>query len=163
MTSREVKIIFALADAMKSPTAWDDNTFAVELQSKKDELESLTEAQLDNKLGWPKRKQLYESHHKWTLGNVPLRDCWIEWSNGFGDRGSWAKGHVPVVADEIRKRNDQKDRVWVMANRLDVFFRKIPIICTKIDKGWSIDDGCNRAIAAFIAGKDAMPACLGQK
>jgi hypothetical protein len=161
-TSRQVKEAVVLADIMKGGP-FDADGFKKKLLDARNELGSLTEAAIDAKYFAPHRDRLHRINEgSWVLGVVDLESC-LTWPH-FGGRKYAAMGPVNVTAETVRRRSDSTDRLWEMAKIADLLHENLPIVVIKMIQSASrfcIDDGANRAVAYYLAGKRSASAIIG--
>lgn len=147
---REVKECFLLADALKAGP-FDPRGYRDRLASERRRIASMSEGQLDREISDPDRRARY-SGGTWRLTVVELACCSV-WPRMGGRQ--WATGPIPDVAEELRAHVDSADPLFEIAKNVQLSFSDIPLIVFRRKRSaqqYRIDDGCQRAVAYYLAG-----------
>src|SRR5262245_23940524 len=125
--AREVKIAFVVGDRMKFPAKHladcsdlSLRAYRSELQSVTDEVQALTDTELDEIVGRDLKRLHRYNTALWQFGEADLATCGV-WRK-MGER-QWVTDLMPVpdVANGVAVREDHTDRLWRMRDYAGLF------------------------------------------
>jgi hypothetical protein len=158
VTTREIKEAFVLADRMKNGPFNELGKFQENLQSQREQVQSLTVIQLDEKIARDSIRIKQYNSASWFRCRIKLADCLV-WPRMGGRQ--WAEGTVEKVAIEFRRRKELEDKIWKMVAFANFFESALPIIVLQ-NQSIKIDDGSHRAVAMALANLSEAEAYLGK-
>ncbi len=154
----DVKRAFVLADWMKAASRCESGEeFLSLLDSESLRLASLPEGELDQMILPNQQRLRCFNSFAWTLGSVPLADCYVYPRMG---KRLWAEGHVKDVSEKFTRLEPSSSRIW----RMKLFaslYNRLPLIVMREGAKLKIDDGSHRAIAMYLSGTTDAKAYIG--
>ncbi len=147
---RSVRECFLLAEAMKDGP-FDPRGYHDRLSSERRRIAGLSDEQVARGITDAARLARFTCA-TWRLSVVELACCSVWPRMG---RRQWATGPAPRVAGELRARGEPGDRLWQMAEAVQLPIADIPLIVTcrrRSAQQFRIDDGSHRAVAYYLAG-----------
>lgn len=156
---RAANEVFALSDRMKHGWPLTGESFRSLLGQHIDQVERLGAEALDLEVREHRRRRYTAA--TWTLQEISLEACAV-WPR-MGGR-PWATGPVPKVAALFPARSSPDDRIRRMVMCVSLFRECLPLQVLAVQNDltkFRIDDGCDRAVAMYLAGVRTMFAFVG--
>lgn|SRR6185437_1183725 len=153
---RQVMESFWLADIMKGGP-FDPSAYLERLAVERGRLAGLNIGQIESGIHDGHRLVRYKGG-MWRSMVVQLADCSV-WPHMGGRR--WATGPVLRVVEMLPRMGASTDRLLQMARMVSLWISDLPLIVFQRGRAagqFRIDDGCHRAVAAYMAGYRQMPA-----
>jgi len=160
-TARDVKEAFVLGNTMKCE--WKDfELFKTKLSEEKQRIAALSDLDLDALIEDKRRLRAYKTASLWTNEEISLIDCRV-WP-GMGSR-PYLRGSVDEAASLFQRHGPFDDRLHAMTIMAkENLFSEMPLILFRrknMPQKYRIDDGCNRAVALWLANIPLTRAYIG--